>query len=73
MKHWESFVTNDPYDDYNLVIEILFDNKFVAVIKQSPQGLTLKWYAYKEDLVIPVDWLSDLLIRAKKDLVNTTE
>ena len=70
MNQWESYFINDPYDDYNLVIEILCDDVDVAVIQQRQQGLFLRWYVIPKGLIIPVDWLSSLLLRAKEGLIE---
>jgi len=72
MKNWSADWGNDPYDDYNLVLEIICDDKEVAVIKQSPQGLILNWYISPKGLIIPVDWLSSLLLGAKEGIVDPT-
>ena len=42
--------------------------KDVAVIKQGVDGLEMKWYATESDIVIPVEWLSNLLNQAKERL-----
>jgi len=68
MNLWTADWTNDPNDDYNLTLEILYNDKDVAVIKRSPNGLILKWYASPEGLVIPVDWLSGLLLSAQEGI-----
>jgi hypothetical protein len=39
-----------------------------VVIKQGVDGLEMKWYATESDIVIPVEWLSNLLNQAKERL-----
>jgi len=73
MKQWTADIANDPYDDYNLIMEILYNDEYVAVIKQSSQGLIMTWYPNKEELKIPVEWLTKLLIDAKEILVNVDD
>jgi len=68
MKNWTADFGNDPYDDYNLIVEILYEDKDVAVIKQGKEGLEIKWHQSIEDLIIPFDWLFDLMLEAKKRL-----
>jgi len=68
MNEWAKVWVNDPYDDYNLTIEIICDNKDVALIKQSTQGLILKWHISPIGLVIPADWFAKLLQEAKRDI-----
>ena len=68
---WTADFANDPFDDYNLIVEILFNNEDVAVIKQGNDGLEMKWYASEKDLIIPVQWLNGLLNEAKERLKRT--
>jgi len=70
MKQWTADFCNDPYDDYNLIVEILFGDEEIAVIKQGHQGLELKWYPNEEEIVVPIVWLSGLFAEAKKRLCN---
>ncbi|WP_085832444.1 hypothetical protein [Clostridium merdae] len=68
MSGWNADFANDPFDDYNLIVEILFNDEDVAVIKQGEDGLEMKWYATNKDLIIPVEWLNGLLSEAKERL-----
>jgi len=68
MGQWRADFANDPYDDYNIIVEILCDDRDVAAIKQSHDGLLIKWYPNSEELTIPLDWLSGLLLEAKRNL-----
>jgi len=68
MKGWTADFANDPDDDSNLIIEILFDDKHVAEIKRSRQGLVLKWLDNPKGLVISVDWLIGLLETARQNI-----
>ena len=70
MNRWTADFSNDPDDNYNLVIEILQDEEYVARIKQTPQGLTIEWYPQKKLLLVPLDWLSKLLIEAQSSLAE---
>jgi len=71
MNQWAADFGNDPDDDYNLIVEILYDEEYVAVIKQSPNGLILKWYPSEIELNIPVDWLMGLFEEAQRRMGNT--
>lgn len=73
MDEWSADYTNNPYDDYNLLLEILYKDKDVAVIYNNENKLELKYYANANDLIIPVDWLLDLLEDAKKRLLYDKE
>lgn len=71
MNGWTADFTNDPFDDYNLIVEILFNDEDIAVIKQGNEGLEMKWYASNKDIVIPVEWLDGLLNEVKERLRRT--
>ncbi|NLD49816.1 MAG: hypothetical protein GX660_21935 [Clostridiaceae bacterium] len=51
MSGWTADFANDPFDDYNLIVEILFNDEDVAVIKQGKDGLEMKWYATDKDIL----------------------
>ena len=70
MKQWTADFTNDPYNDYSLIIEVLYDDEEVAVIKQEQNELTLQVYPNDKELIIPIDWLSALFIEAKKRMIQ---
>ena len=71
-KEWSAVWGNDPDDDYNLVLEMYYDDKEKTVVKQSQQGLILQWYFSPKGLIIPVDWLLDILSGAKEGIVDPT-
>ena len=66
MNKWTADFGNDPYDDYNLIVEILYNGKDVAIIRKIDKQLVLQWYAKEAGLEIPVNWLIGLLDEAKK-------
>ena len=70
MKQWTADFGNDPYDDYNLIVEILYGDEEIAIIKQGQHELEMKWYPNKEELTIPIDWLSGLFLEAKRRMSN---
>lgn len=70
MSKWTADFTNDPLNDYELIVEILCDDKDVAVIRQGTNGIELKWYANKQDLIVPIDWITNLLFETKRRLEN---
>lgn len=53
-----------------IVKSILCDDKDVAVIRQGTNGIELKWYANKQDLIVPIDWITNLLFETKRRLEN---
>ena len=67
-KEWSADFANDPYDDYNLIVEILYGDEDIAVIKRSQIGLEIKFYPNTEELLIPFDWLLRLLLETERRL-----
>ncbi|MBC7765435.1 MAG: hypothetical protein H7Y41_03035 [Hyphomonadaceae bacterium] len=70
MSGWSADFSNDPFDDYKLIVEILFNDEDVAVIKQGISGLEIKWYSSDIDYIIPMEWLLELLNDAKNKLLS---
>lgn len=66
MKEWSADFINDPNDDYNLYIEILYGDTEVAVIKPANNGPYIKWFSSPEDYIVPVEWLLGLLKQAQQ-------
>jgi len=71
MKEWTADFGNDPYDDYNLIVLIYYDDMDVAVIKQTPQGLEMKMYPSEKELKIPVEWLMGLLVETQRRMPSS--
>jgi hypothetical protein len=61
MLKWTADFTNDPSNDFELIVEILCNDQDVAVIKQGNSRLELKLYSHNKDLIIPFDWLMGLM------------
>ena len=68
MMDWTADITNDPFDDYNLIFELSYREDIVGTIKNTPEGLKLLWYSSKEDFEIPLDWIEEIIIQAKERL-----
>ena len=66
MSTWTSIYVNDPDNDYEVVVELFCDDKIVAWITQGENGLNLKWFPHKKDIIVPVDWLIELFAKVKK-------
>lgn len=64
MSLWNANFVNDPNDDFNLIVEIIYKDNCCAIIRQSVEGLELEWIS---DTIkkIPVNWLLDVLKQAK--------
>ena len=48
-----------------LIVEILYNEKDVAIIRKFDGQLILQWYAKDSNLEVPVDWFLGLLEEAK--------
>jgi hypothetical protein len=70
MQKWSADFVNDPSDDYNLIVEVLYDDKDVAVIHNIGEGIVIKWYPQACGLEVPIDWLIGLLSIAKERLAR---
>lgn len=68
MSKWTADFTNDPFNDYELIIEIQQDDKDLAIMRQGINGLELKWYASNQDIIIPINWLIGLINEANKNI-----
>lgn len=65
MSKWSSTITNDPDDDFRLIIEIEHEGEHVATIKKIDGEPHLDMY---EDVDIPEDFLAALLQQAKEEI-----
>ena len=66
MKSWVADFSNDPFDDYSPIVEILCDEEEVAVIKKRNGELEVKLYPTEKEVVIPLKWLLNLLSEVEK-------
>lgn len=67
MSEWVADFVNDPKDDYNLVIEILYKGQEIGVIKHKKHNLKLLLYPHDENISIPLDWLFALINEINKE------
>ena len=69
MSQWAAEITNNPDKDYELYIELLEDDQYRARIEISSQEqLVLRVYNTEQDVSLPVDWLVQVIVMAKKEL-----
>jgi hypothetical protein len=69
MSQWAAEITNNPDTDYELYVELLEDDTYRARIEISPQEkLVLRVYSTEQDVSLPVDWLMQVIVMAKKEL-----
>jgi len=60
--HIGQWTADEPCDNNDIVRKIFCDGNEVAVIKHSKDGLILEWHSTPKGLVMPVGWLSELLL-----------
>ena len=69
MQDWTADITNDPDNDFNLVIEIMYRDTYCGRIQRNQnKQLEIIWYRKENDMIIPVDWLIDLFESAKNNI-----
>lgn len=69
MSQWAAEITNNPDKDYELYVELLEDDEYRARIELSTQEqLVLRVYNTEHDVSLPVDWLVQVIVMAKKEL-----
>lgn len=68
MEEWDSEITNNPNDDFNLYIEIIERDNYVGRIYRDRDNM-LKLQLYSDKSInIPCEWLSALIESARKDI-----
>lgn len=65
---WSATVSNNPIDDYNLIIEVMFKDEEVAYIKNENNELLIEWHPSKKMLSVSLEWLLKLMDKANKTL-----
>jgi hypothetical protein len=69
MSQWAAEITNNPDKDYELYVELLEDDEYRARLELSSQEqLVLRIYNTEHDVSLPVDWLVQVIVMAKKEL-----
>ena len=69
MSQWAAEITNNPDKDYELYVELLEDDEYRARIEKSSQEqLVLRVYNTEHEVSLPVDWLVQVIVMAKKEL-----
>jgi hypothetical protein len=72
MSQWAAEITNNPDKDYELYIELLEDDEYRARIEISSQEqLVLRVYNTEHDVSLPIDWLVQVIVMAKKELCQS--
>jgi hypothetical protein len=72
MSQWAAEITNNPDKDYDLYVELLEDDEYRARIGISSQEqLVLRIYNTEHDVTLPVDWLMQVIVMAKKELCQS--
>jgi hypothetical protein len=69
MSQWAAEITNNPDKDYELYVELLENDEYRARIEiASQEQLVLRVYNTEHDVSLPVDWLVQVIVMAKKEL-----
>jgi hypothetical protein len=68
MSKWMADFIINPSNYHDFVVEILCNEIDVAFVSQGKNGLELKWYPHDKDLVIPFDWLLELMIKINEKI-----
>ena len=69
MSQWAAEITNNPDKDYELYVELLENDEYKARIEiASQEQLVLRVYNTEQDVSLPVDWLVQVIVMAKKEL-----
>jgi hypothetical protein len=61
MHKWNADFINDPSNDYELTVEILYGDQDIGIIKKGSGGLELILFPQSENVIIPFDWLFRLM------------
>ncbi len=70
MSQWAADFTNDPNNNYELMVEILYNGEDVGVIKRGKYGIELIWFDHQNNLTVPFDWLFKLMSEAQLSFQN---
>jgi hypothetical protein len=68
LSKWNAIFVNDPDNDYNLIIELECDEDNVGYIKRIGSRLDVVFYPSKNKVEIPLEWLANVIDKAKKEL-----
>ncbi|MBU7008839.1 hypothetical protein [Phosphitispora fastidiosa] len=71
MKKWSADFTNDPDDDYNLIIDVWYGDEHSGQIRNSIEGLEIVWFPNDQVRNVPLDWFLGVLLEAKKALKHS--
>ncbi|MCL2855401.1 MAG: hypothetical protein FWE21_07270 [Defluviitaleaceae bacterium] len=64
--NWGLCYVNDPDDDFNIVIEVLYGERDVALMTCDFCGI-MRWHPNKEGVDIPIDYLLELIHKSKEE------
>ena len=66
---WRADITNNPNDDFNLCVEIFFDDEHVGTIKRNEQNIVeMTLHSSQREFRVPAQWLTEVLAKAMQDL-----
>ena len=70
MTNWLAEITNNPDDDYNLIIEISNNDESIARIYKTNNQLMFQMYETGKKIDVPMDWLCSVFEKAKNNLFS---
>ena len=68
MLGWTADYANDPNNDFELIVEILYNDLDIGVIHEGKDGLELKWYEHQEAISVPLEWFANLINKVRVEL-----
>ena len=73
MAKWTADVTNDPNQDFDLVVELLEDGEYRARVKRCPAGEAVLQVYEGPGFSVPLDWLRSILSGAVQEVLPAND
>lgn len=67
MEKWSIIYVNDPNSNFDIVMELLYEDEDFAWIKKDKEGISLIFFPNKKGISIPINWLESVLKEAKRE------
>lgn len=68
LNKWNALFVNDPDNDYNLMIELEYEEENVGYIVRKENRIEVVFYPSVNKITLPLDWLENVLDKAKLEL-----
>jgi len=69
-EEWKADITNDPNDDYNLVIDLKQNKNHIGRLYIHNEELFLRLYSSSKHIDVPAKWLENILKGAEEELMS---